>query len=154
GHVTGLAPPARAASRGAARRARPRRLRRDGARSRAAHGPSRDRAPAVARRQPGPPHRDEEETHQSPHHPHARAGPDRSPREAARAGPPQMSEDDAPDWKLLHGDLEAFFGLPAGYGRRELKLAYAALIKIYKPEQRPEEFQLIRAAYDTLEARL
>ena len=42
-------------------------------------------------------------------------------------------------------------GVPSGVGSRELKRAYHRLIRIYKPEQSPEEFRRIRAAFESLQ---
>ncbi len=55
-----------------------------------------------------------------------------------------------PDWSLLPHDAEAFFGLAPGFSRRDLKQKYSRLIKVYKPEKAPVEFQKIRAAFDQL----
>ncbi|MCD0459619.1 J domain-containing protein [Roseiconus lacunae] len=49
---------------------------------------------------------------------------------------------------------ELFFGLSAGYDRRDLKRAYGKAIRQYSPEDYPREFQLIREAYERLEREL
>jgi hypothetical protein len=57
-----------------------------------------------------------------------------------------------PDWSRLPHDPAGFFGLGTGFDRRELKRSYNALLRRYKPEKFPQEFQRIRAAYEQLEA--
>ena len=42
----------------------------------------------------------------------------------------------------------------ADHDRRELKRSYNALLRRYKPEKFPQEFQRIRAAYEQLEANM
>ena len=59
-----------------------------------------------------------------------------------------------PNWDLLPFEPVAFFDLDEGFDRKALKRKYNALIKKYKPEKFPEEFQRIRAAYETLDAEL
>ena len=69
-----------------------------------------------------------------------------------------MTKDDsAPEsspgnWQHLPHDPLAFFGLSADFERRDLKRAYGKLIRQFKPETHPKEFQLIRAAYERLES--
>jgi len=58
---------------------------------------------------------------------------------------------DEPDWSHLPRDPIAFFGLAAGFDRTDLKRRYGQLIRRFKPEQQPVEFQRIRAAYEELE---
>ena len=65
-----------------------------------------------------------------------------------------MSDEDEVDWQRLPHDPQAFFGLPEKYDRRHLKRAYGKLIRQFKPETHPEEFQRIRAAYEELETYL
>ncbi|TWT41432.1 hypothetical protein [Botrimarina hoheduenensis] len=60
----------------------------------------------------------------------------------------------APDWSLLPRHPEQFFGLTAGFDRRVLKQSYNRLLRRYKPEKYPQEFQKLRAAYEELERRL
>ena len=60
----------------------------------------------------------------------------------------------SPNWSLLPRDAEAFFGLEEGFDRKSLKRSYNALIRVYKPEKFPEEFQKIRAAYEQLDSQL
>lgn len=62
-----------------------------------------------------------------------------------------QSEHDDPDWSLLPRNPSGFFGLASGFDRKDLKRAYNKLIRRYKPEKHPEEFQRIRAAYEELE---
>ncbi len=47
---------------------------------------------------------------------------------------------------------QGFFGLEGEFDRRELKRAYGKLIRQFKPESHPNEFQRIRAAYEELES--
>ncbi len=63
--------------------------------------------------------------------------------------------EETPRWDALPHDPEGFFELePGGYDRRALKRAYGRLIKKYKPERHPEEFQKIRQAYEELDSQL
>ncbi len=62
-------------------------------------------------------------------------------------------ENPDPDWTLLPHDPEAFFGFEADFDLRELKRRYNTLIRRFKPEKSPAEFQMIRAAYEALELR-
>ena len=55
-----------------------------------------------------------------------------------------------PDWNLLPHAPEEFFGLAEGFDLRTLKRSYNRLIRRFKPEKRPDEFQRIRAAYESL----
>lgn len=55
------------------------------------------------------------------------------------------------DWELLENEPEKFFGLEEGYDRKQLKRSYNRLLRQYKPEKYPDEFQKIRAAYEGLE---
>ncbi len=56
-----------------------------------------------------------------------------------------------PDWNLLPHDPVQFFGLEPGFDRRALKRRYNELIRQFKPERFPQEFQRIRAAYEQLD---
>ncbi len=56
------------------------------------------------------------------------------------------------DWTLLPQDPLGFFGLQPGFDRKDLKRAYGKLIKQFKPESHPAEFQRIREAYEMLES--
>ncbi len=56
-----------------------------------------------------------------------------------------------PDWSLLPSRPLEFFSLPATFDRTDLKRAYNALIRQFKPEQHPAEFQQIRSAFEALE---
>lgn len=57
---------------------------------------------------------------------------------------------DTPDWELLPRDPEGFFGLEPGYDLRTLKRSYNKLLRKYKPEKFPDEFQKIRQAFEHL----
>jgi len=62
---------------------------------------------------------------------------------------------DEPDWDLLRDDPCRFFGLDeADFDRTDLKRAYNSWLRRYKPERAPEEFQRLRAAYETLDEEL
>ncbi|MBL8801930.1 MAG: J domain-containing protein [Planctomycetes bacterium] len=62
--------------------------------------------------------------------------------------------DSDPDWSLLPDDAREFFGLPPEFDATALKRAYMSLVRRFKPERFPAEFQKIRAAYEQLEAEL
>src|SRR5262245_31227110 len=62
--------------------------------------------------------------------------------------------DEQPDWSLLPGDPFAFFGLNEAFEREDLRRSYGRLIKRFRPETHPQEFQRIRAAYEQLDTRL
>ncbi|MEM8943772.1 MAG: hypothetical protein AAGD11_01210 [Planctomycetota bacterium] len=64
------------------------------------------------------------------------------------------NENNQPDWNLLPADPRGFFSLSAEFERKELKRAYNRLIRIYKPEKHPNEFQRIRAAFEELDMQL
>ena len=55
------------------------------------------------------------------------------------------------DWTLLPHQPVRFFGLGGQFDRRDLKRAYGKLIRTFKPETHPNEFQRIRRAYEQLE---
>jgi hypothetical protein len=62
---------------------------------------------------------------------------------------------DEPDWDLLRDNPCRFFGLDeADFDRTDLKRAYNSWLRRYKPERAPEEFQQLRAAYETLDEEL
>ncbi len=63
-----------------------------------------------------------------------------------------MSETPEPDWHLLPHSPASFFGLPEPFEMRDLKRAYGRLIKKYRPDFHPDEFQKIRAAYEALKS--
>ena len=66
-----------------------------------------------------------------------------------------MSEDaPQPEWRCLPHDPQSFFALADGFDRKDLKRAYNRLIRRFKPETHPEEFQRIRAAYEQLDQML
>jgi hypothetical protein len=56
------------------------------------------------------------------------------------------------NWNLLPHNALAFFGLAEGFDRKDLKRAYGKLIRVYKPETHPQDFQRIREAYEQLES--
>ena len=64
-----------------------------------------------------------------------------------------MPNESDPDWSHLPHAPQAFFGLEEGFSRSELKRAYGRLIRRFKPETHSQEFQRIRAAYETLDVR-
>ncbi len=53
-------------------------------------------------------------------------------------------------WNHLPHNPVAFFGLHEDFVQADLKRAYGKLIRHYKPEQHPVEFQRIRAAFEQL----
>lgn len=66
----------------------------------------------------------------------------------------EQSDASQPNWDVLPHDPQAFFGLAEGFDRRDLKRSYSKLIRVYKPERHPAEFQRIRAAYEQLDREL
>jgi hypothetical protein len=56
-----------------------------------------------------------------------------------------------PDWSKLPDDPLAFFELSSDFDRKSLKRVYGKLIKEFRPETHPAEFQKIRQAYEVLE---
>ena len=60
----------------------------------------------------------------------------------------------APAWNLLPHQPQAFFELSDEFDRKALKRAYNRLLKKYKPEKHPAEFQKIRAAFEALDDQL
>lgn len=65
-----------------------------------------------------------------------------------------MNAEPDPAWHLLPRDPLGFFGLGREFDRKELKRAYNSLIRRFKPEQCPAEFQQIRSAFEALDAGL
>ncbi len=65
-----------------------------------------------------------------------------------------VDETGEPDWGLLPHHPDRFFGLEGGHDRLDLKRAYNRLLKRFKPERYPEEFQRIRAAFEQLDRHL
>jgi len=61
-----------------------------------------------------------------------------------------MSGPTEPQWDLLPDHPEQFFSLSGEYDVRDLKRSYNKLIRQFKPEKYPEEFQRIRAAFERL----
>lgn len=64
--------------------------------------------------------------------------------------PPPLPED-VNRWPM---DPETLLGVRSDISRRDLKRAYARLIRRYKPEHAPEEFRRLRAAYEELDREL
>lgn len=64
------------------------------------------------------------------------------------------NEQDQPDWSQLPANPRGFFALPPEFERKDLKRAYNRLIRVYKPEKHPAEFQQIRGAYEQLDRQL
>ncbi|BBO30907.1 J domain-containing protein [Lacipirellula parvula] len=63
-----------------------------------------------------------------------------------------MSDENAQvDWSLLPHQPLKFFGLAPTFDRKDLKRAYNRLLRQFKPEKHPNEFQQIRAAYELLD---
>ncbi len=65
-----------------------------------------------------------------------------------------MSDSVEPRWDLLPHEPEQFFELPEEFDRKDLKRKYNALLRQFKPEKHPEEFQRIRAAFEQLDNQL
>jgi hypothetical protein len=65
-----------------------------------------------------------------------------------------MSDSAEPRWDLLPHEPEQFFELPEEFDRKDLKRRYNALLRQFKPEKHPEEFQKIRAAFELLDNQL
>lgn len=65
-----------------------------------------------------------------------------------------MSDSVEPRWDLLPHEPEQFFELPVEFDRKDLKRRYNALLRQFKPEKHPEEFQRIRAAFELLDNQL
>lgn len=65
-----------------------------------------------------------------------------------------MPDQPEPNWSLLPHNAEGFFELDSGYDRKDLKRSYNRLIRRFKPEKHPTEFQRIRAAFEELDNRL
>ena len=61
-----------------------------------------------------------------------------------------MTEPSEPLWELLPHAPERFFGLSGDFDLRDLKRSYNRMIRQFKPEKFPEEFQRIRGAYESL----
>ena len=67
---------------------------------------------------------------------------------------PDHSEPNGPRWELLPFAPREFFDLSRDFDKKDLKRAYNRLIRRFKPEKFPLEFQKIREAYETLNADL
>lgn len=65
-----------------------------------------------------------------------------------------MSEGGEPRWELLPDNPVGFFELAGAFDRKTLKRRYTDLIRRFKPEKHPSEFQQIRSAFEALDARL
>ena len=61
-----------------------------------------------------------------------------------------MGSPPEPDWSKLPFDPTAFFDLARGFTRDDLKRRYSRLLKQFKPDRHPEQFRLIRSAYEEL----
>lgn len=59
-----------------------------------------------------------------------------------------------PRWELLPHNPVDFFELDEGFDRKDLKRAYNRLLRQFKPEKFPAEFQRIRAAFEQLDENL
>ncbi len=60
-----------------------------------------------------------------------------------------MSDSDLPeDYNLWPSDPYKLFNVPVGSDLKEVKRAYTRLIKQFKPEHFPEQFRLLREAFD------
>lgn len=59
-----------------------------------------------------------------------------------------------PNWDALPYNPIEFFELGRDFDRKDLKRAYNRLIRVYKPEKSPAQFQLIRAAFEELDSDL
>ncbi len=57
-------------------------------------------------------------------------------------------------WDRLPHDPAGFFELAGDFDLKALKRSYGKLIRQFKPETHPQEFQRIRQAYETLESQL
>lgn len=67
----------------------------------------------------------------------------------------ESSEDaGTPLWHLLPHQPAAFFSLSPGFDRKDLKRAYNAYLRVFKPDRYPAEFQKLRAAYEQLDLQL
>lgn len=62
--------------------------------------------------------------------------------------PEAQAHDFQPD--LASSDPYAVLGLRRGASLRQVKRAYFALVRQYPPEEQPQTFKLIRAAYEKL----
>ncbi len=67
---------------------------------------------------------------------------------------PANEESGEPAWHLLPADPIGFFGLQPDFDRKDLKRAYNTLLRRYKPDKFPQEFQRLRAAYEQLDGEL
>ncbi|MCY2974520.1 MAG: J domain-containing protein [Planctomycetota bacterium] len=62
-----------------------------------------------------------------------------------------MNSSDLPeDYKLWPSDPYKLFNVPVGADPKEVKRAYTRLIKQFKPEHFPEQFRLLREAFDQI----
>ena len=65
-----------------------------------------------------------------------------------------MTDTPTPDWNFLPQSPERFFCLNSGFESEELKRAYGAFVRQFKPDKFPNEFKKIRAAYEQLDRNL
>lgn len=66
------------------------------------------------------------------------------------SSPPPERRRPAPKANLQSNDPYAVLGLQRGATLREIKRAYFSLVREYPPEEEPESFKIIRAAYEKL----
>ncbi len=64
--------------------------------------------------------------------------------------PPPDRRRPGPQANLQSNDPYAVLGLQRGATLREIKRAYFSLVREYPPEEEPESFKIIRAAYEKL----
>lgn len=74
-----------------------------------------------------------------------------APSASPNDDPPTRGASATPRWELLPHDAVGFFALGDSFDRKDLKRAYNKLIRQFKPEHHPAEFQRIRAAYEELD---
>lgn len=67
---------------------------------------------------------------------------------------PSDGQPDQPEWHRLPRDPVGFFGLTEGFDRKDLKRAYNTLLRRFKPDKYPQEFQKLRAAFEQLDGEL
>jgi len=71
---------------------------------------------------------------------------------SSKPGPAQKRESrrSGPTPNLQSADPYAVLGLVRGASPREIKRAYFGLVREYPPEEQPDAFKLLRAAYEKL----
>jgi len=65
-----------------------------------------------------------------------------------------VSDGDGFDGDLLRRNPAAFFGLGSAFDAKDLRRAYHAAIRRFRPETHPREFQLLREAHERLAFRI